>query len=223
MIRRYWGLCLAVATAICAAGCAVAKPPIENPPQVVATPLNGQMSVSVDTAKPVGDVQPVHVSIANGTDIARAVVPNQIFAINESGERVGPLPPGEAARQAGGAGELKASIESAAVSGVGAGAIGAGIGAAAGSLSGGAGPGAIIGSAVGLGYGIFDGAREGQNKADSQATEQINALALQQQDVEHNFSVSGYVFFPKGQYKSIQVLMVNRESGDTEIVERPWP
>jgi hypothetical protein len=208
--------------AIAVSACAVAKPPIEQTTQVVATPLQGQLTVAANKTATVGEVTPVNISVANGTDITRTVVPSQIFAINGSGQRVAPLPPGEAARQAGSAGELKAAITSGAVSGVAGGALGAGLGAAVGAVTGGIGPGAIIGAAIGAGSGIFSGAEKGQEKADQQA-QQLDALALHQEDVAHNFTVSGYVFFPKGDYQQIQVLMINRESGDTEVVTRPWP
>jgi hypothetical protein len=203
--------------------CAIAKPPIKETSQVVATPVQGEVTIAISKSPAVGDVTPVNVSVANGTDIARALVPSQIFAINESGQRVAPLPAGEAGRQAGGAGELKAAITSGAVSGVAGGALGAALGAAVGAVTGGIGPGAIVGAAVGAGSGIFSGAERGQSKADQQATEQLNSLALQPGDVAHNFTVSGYVFFPKGDYQQIQVLMINRETGDTEVVTRPWP
>lgn len=203
--------------------CAVSSPPIEQTSQVVATPVKGEMSVSVNKAPPVGQVVPVDVSVANGTDIPRAVVPNQIFAINQAGERVAPLPPGEAARQAGGAKELKAALKSAAVSGVAGGALGAGLGAAVGAITGGVATGSIIGGAIGAGSGIFSGVERGQDRADQDAAAQLNSLALQPQDVAHDFTVSGYVFFPKGDYQQIQILMINRETGDTELVTRPWP
>src|ERR1700683_3486405 len=203
--------------------CAIAKPPIKETSQVGATPVQGEVSIAISKSPAVGDVTPVNVSVANGTDIARALVPSQIFAINESGQRVAPIPPGEAGRQAGGAGELRAAITSGAVSGVAGGALGAGLGAAVGAVTGGIGPGAIIGAAFGAGSGIFSGAEKGQTKADEQANEQLNGLALPAQDVAHNFTVSGYVFFPKGDYQQIQVLMINRETGDTEVVTRPWP
>ena len=165
----------------------------------------------------------MNVSVANGTDISRSIIPSQIFAINQSGQRVAPLPPGEAARQAGGAGELKAALTSGAVSGVAGGALGAGLGAAVGAVTGGVGTGAIIGAAVGAGSGMFRGVERGQDRADQQATAQLGSLALPQEDVAHNFTVSGYVFFPKGEYQEIQVLMINRETGDTEVITRPWP
>src|SRR5580658_969581 len=134
-----------VATSISA--CVVASPPIEHTSQVVVTPVQGLLSVGVNQAPPVGQVIPVNVSIANGTDFTRTVVPNQIFAINQSGERVAPLPPGEAARQAGGAGELKAALESGAVSGVAGGAVGAGLGAGVGAA----------GDGIGAGFGGVTG------------------------------------------------------------------
>jgi hypothetical protein len=205
------------------AGCAVAKPPIQQTSQVVATPVQGELSVATDKKPSVGDVTPVNISIANGTDITRSVIPSQIFAINESGQRVAPLPPGEAARQAGNAGELRAAIASTAVSGAAGGALGAGLGAAVGAVTGGVGPGAIIGAATGAGWGMFSGAERGQDRSDGQANAQLSSLALHQEDVAHNFTVSGYVFFPKGDYQQIQVLMINRETGDTEEVTRPWP
>ena len=204
------------------AGCVLARAPLQDTPKVVATPEPGQLSVAMQPANTIGDVQPVYVSIANGTDVPRAVVPTQIFALDEHGERIAPLPPGEAAREAGGAGELKSALTSAAASGAITGALGAGIGAIAGSLIHSGATGAALGGAIGGGTGAMQGAFAGPSKAHQQANEQINALALQSGDVRNNFSVSGYVFFPKGDYKQIQLLLVDKESGNTEIIERPW-
>jgi hypothetical protein len=211
-----------LAFAFCLAGCGIASPPIKNTPQVVATPQTGQLTTSIQAAPAVGDVVPVYVSVANGTDEPRALVPSQVFAINDSGARVAPLPPKEAARQAGGAGELKAALTSAAVSGVAGGAVGAGMGAIAGAGWGGAGPGALIGTAIGAGTGMFRGAERGQSKADQQANEQIGGLALQPEEVRRNFTVSGYVFFPKGSYHEIEMILVNRETGDTQSIRESW-
>jgi hypothetical protein len=221
---------LAIAAAIAISGCAVAPPPIAHTPNVVATPEQGQLAVSVAAAPTVGEVTPVYVSIANGTDSTRSVVPSQVFALNDSGERVAPLPPGEAARQAGSAKELQGAIESAAVSGVGGAAVGAGAGAIAGAAGrsagwwgfGSPGAGALVGSAFGGGWGILRGAERGQTRADQQANQQIEALALKPEEVRKDFTVSGYVFFPKGQYNQVQMLLVDRETGDTQIVNEPW-
>jgi hypothetical protein len=219
----------AIAVVIAISGCGIAQAPIKHTPNVVATPQQGQLAVSVAAAPAVGEVTPVYVSIANGTDASRSVVPSQVFALNDAGERVAPLPPGEAARQAGSAKELRGAIESAAVSGVGGAAVGAAAGAIAGAAGsagnwgfGSPGAGALIGTAFGGGWGAFSGAEKGQARADQQANEQIQALALKPEEVRKNFTVSGYVFFPKGQYHQVEMLLVDRETGDTEVVREPW-
>jgi hypothetical protein len=204
------------------AGCVLARAPLKNPPKIVASPEPGQLSVAMQPVDTIGDVQPVYVSIANGTDTPRAIVPSQIFALDPQGERIAPLPPGEAAREAGGAGELKAALASGAASGAITGALGAGVGAIAGSFIHGGATGAALGGAIGAGTGAMHGAFAGPDKAHEQANEQLSALALQREDVRGNFTVSGYVFFPKGDYTQIQLLLVDNESGNTEIIEHPW-
>jgi hypothetical protein len=204
------------------AGCGITSAPLKDVPQVVATPQDGQLSISTQPAEVIGEVQPVYVSIANGTDTPRSVVPSQIFALNEAGSRIAPLPAGEAARQAGGAGELKAALISGAASGVLGGAVGAGLGAIAGSLIHSGATGAILGSVTGAGEAGLHGVMAGTEKADKQAEQQLTALELQPGDIRRNFTVNGYVFFPKGDYKQLQLVLVDGESGDTELVNRPW-
>ena len=189
---------------------------------MVATPTHGELSVSSRQAASVGQVTPVFVSIANGTDTNREVVPSQVFALNDVGERIAPLPPGEAARQAGGAGALKAALTSAVAGGIAEGAFGAAIGAAAGAFTGDIGRAAALGGGIGGGLGVVHGAQQGQQEAHHQAEGQISALALQRGDVRRDFTVSGYVFFPKGSYSGIEMLLVNSETGDTEAIKAPW-
>ena len=225
---------LAIAAAIGLGGCAVAPAPIAHTRNVVTTAQPGQLAVSVQAAPTVGEVIPLYVSVANGTVDTRAVVPNQIFALNEVGERVAPLPPGEAARQAGSAKELEGAMQSATVSGVGGAAVGAAAGAIAGAAgnSGGGwrgwgfsspGSGALIGTAFGGGWGIFRGAEKGQWKADQQADQQIQALSLKPEEVRRDFTVNGYVFFPKGNYNQVEMVLVDRENGASQILHEPWP
>src|SRR6204780_3705894 len=167
---------LALAAAIAISGCAVAPAPIAHTPNVVATPQQGQLAVSVAAAPTVGEVTPVYLSIPHGTESTRSVVPSQVFALNDSGERVAPLPPGEAARQAGSAKELEGAVKSAAVSGVGGAAVGAAAGAIAGAAGragnfgfGSPGAGALVGTGFGAGWGVWSGAERGQSKADPPA------------------------------------------------------
>ncbi len=223
-----WGRCgnafamaIVASLALAPAGCAIAPAPIKDTPRIVATPASGQLTISSAPGKPIGDVLPVYVSIANGTNSPRAVVPSQIFALDDAGSRIAPLPPAEAARQAGGAGELRAGLLSAGASGLVGGAIGAGIGAIAGSLIHSGATGAALGGAIGGGSGAIQGASAGPGKADAQANTQLTALALPAQDVRQDFTVSGYVFFPKGDYKRIQMLLVDDETGNTEVVNQP--
>ncbi len=82
--------------------------------------------------------------------------------------------------------------------------------------------GAGIGAALGAGQAGLQGVGAGQGKADQQAQMQLSSLALQPGEVRHDFTVSGYVFFPKGDYKQLQLLLVDAESGDTQTIERPW-
>ena len=84
------------------------------------------------------------------------------------------------------------------------------------------GAGALIGSAFGGGWGVFRGAERGQSKADQQANQQIEAVSLKPEEVRKDFTVSGYVFFPKGQYNQVEMLLVDRETGDTQVVREPW-
>lgn len=218
-----------IAAIVAISGCASAPAPIAHTPNVVATPQQGRVAVSVSAAPTVGEVTPVYVSVANGTSDPRSVIPSQIFALNEAGERVAPLPPGEAARQAGGANELEGAVKSAAISGVGGAAVGAGAGAIAGAAGhagsfgfGSPGAGALVGTAFGMAGGIFSGAEKGQAKADQQANQQLQAVSLKPEEVRKDFTVSGYVYFPKGQYNQVEMLLVDRETGDTEVVREPW-
>ena len=209
-------------------GCGFASAPLKDTLQIVATPQPGQLNVTTQPSHSIGDVQPLYVSVANGSNVPRSIVPSQIFALDDSGARVAPLPPGEAAREAGGSGELKAALTSGAVGGVAEGALGAGLGAIIGSVvngfSGlsGAGSGAIVGGALGGGAGIVHGVQRGSDKADQQANQQLQALALQGGEVRHDFTLSGYVFFPKGSYHEVEFLLINQETGDTEVMREPW-
>jgi len=45
---------------------------------------------------------------------------------------------------------------------------------------------------------------------------------LKREEVNRNFTVSGYVFFPKGNYREVEMVLVNRETGDTQSIREPW-
>ena len=64
--------------------------------------------------------------------------------------------------------------------------------------------------------------KEDRREPISRPIEQIDAVALKPEDVRKDFTVSGYVFFPKGSYNQVEMLLVDRETGDTEVVREPW-
>lgn len=211
-----------VAAALTLSACAIAWPPMKETPKFVPTPIDGEFTVINQADHPVGDVIPVYVSVANGTDEGRTVHPSQVFALNEYGQRIAPIPPTEAARQAGNTGALKAALASSAVGGAAEGALGAAAGALAGLALGGVGAGAAVGGAIGTTQGALWSAPLGQAQAQNQANAQIQGLALGDSEVRKDFTISGYVFFPKGSYKNLEMLVVNNETGSTETVTLPW-
>jgi hypothetical protein len=98
-------------------------------------------------------------------------------------------------------------------------------GALSGAMSGmqlGMAVGGPVGAAIGAGYGGLEGVSRGPDRAREQANQQLTALALQHQDVRRDFTASGYVFFPKGDYKQLQLLLVDSETGDTDVLSEPW-
>jgi hypothetical protein len=220
---EHLGRYCSIAMALLLASCTVAWPPLEpTERKPVPTPMEGQFSVVTQAEHPVGDLIPVYVAVANGTDENRTVHPSQVFALDDYGSRVAPVPALEAARQTGGAGKLKAAIASGATGGAALGALSAAAGALVGLAVGGVGPGAAVGGALGVTQGALWSAPMGQGEAQNQANMQIQALALGDSEVRKDFTVSGYVFFPKGSYKDLQMLVVNNETGSTETVTVPW-
>ncbi len=203
-------------------GCGVAPAPISNPQYAVPVPQENQVTVIARRASTVGGVTPVFVAITNGDAAPRQVNPRQLFALS-NGTRIAAIPPGEAARLAGGAEELTGVLESAAVSGAAAGALGAGVGALAGAVGGGVKRGALLGGAIGAGWGAFEGAPRGAAAARRQANQQLRSLALRPSKLNRDFTASGYVFFPAGRYDRIEVLLTNLETGETESYKVPWP
>ncbi len=204
--------CLIFGAALILSACGIASAPLQTERKVVPKPIDGQLSVVTQSEKPVGNLIPVYVAIANGTDEGRTVHPSQVFALNEYDERIAPVPPLEAARRAGGAQKLKAAVESGVVGGAAEGTVG---GKAPGA---GVGPGAPVGGAAGA----SKGAPLGQAEAQNQANAQIQGLALSDTEIRKDFTVSGYIFFPKGSYTDLEMLVVNNETGATETVKVPW-
>jgi hypothetical protein len=211
-----------LALAIVGCGIGVAPAPISHPQYAVATPVQNEITVTAKPGAPIGGLIPVFVSVANGDEVARQLVPQQVYAITLNGDRVAPIPPGEAARMAGGANELTGILESGAIGAGTGGVLGAGLGAVAGAATGGVASATALGGAIGAGFGAFESAPAGQTAAQRQASQQLDALALRPTRLGNNFTASGYVFFPAGTYSFVQVLLVNDMNGSTESYRAVW-
>src|SRR5581483_8471990 len=222
---------IAVVFATAAApGCATSARPLPVEKRVALTPPKNDVAVVARAGQPVGEVIPVDVSIANGTDEPYLIDPSQIFAVDDQGQKILPVPPAEAIREAGDANSLKAALtgaaKNAAVGAIAGAAIGAALGVAIAALLRSTRPGRAYGAAMGGGYGAamggVAGGVQGQAAAHLDAAAQINALCLQQGAAHPNYSVNGYVFFPKGTYRGIQINLLNEESHQTRTITAGW-
>src|SRR5215469_7306654 len=223
MQRRHHAFCtipLCVFLGGCSANGAVNTPSPLPISTVAATPIRGKTSIVAVPARPVGNVQPVYVSIANGTDSPMLESSGEIFALGADGNRVPALPPQEAANQAGGSAGLASSVETATAYAAPAAAGGAATAAIGSAVSGGSLlSGSLIGSAVGLVVGAGTGLYQAHAAAETRAREQVQNLSLKPTTIPPNGTESGYVFFPLGEYKKIEAVLGDTESASAVTID----
>jgi hypothetical protein len=233
--RSFCGGLLSAATAavllmLGANGCATSWRPIPLTPRVALTPTKGNVTMQVRPGKPIGRIVPVDVAVANGTDEPYLIEPDQVFAINEQGQRIMPISANEAIQEAGNANALKAGLtgaaKNAAIGALAGAATGAAVGAAVGTIVASPAEGALFGAALGgsigaAGGGVIGGI-QGNAAAHHDAETQISALSLQPREAHPNYSINGYVFFPKGEYTSIQMTLLNEETHQTDTRTSVW-
>ena len=211
-------------------GCATSARPLPTTKRIALTPPPDDIAMRAQVGDPIGEIVPVDVSIANGTDEPYLIDTSQVFAIDEQGERILPVPPSEAMQEAGNANDLKAGLvgagKSAAAGAVTGAVVGAALGAGAGALVGvppvGAAFGAVIGGGIGAATAGGAGAMEGEAAAHVDAATQISALCLKSGEAHPSYSVNGYVFFPKGTYRGVQVTLLNEENEQTRTMTAIW-
>ena len=229
-VSRAAAASLAVVLAFGLAGCATTWNPIPITPRVALTPTKGDVTMQARPGAPIGRIVPVDVSIANGTDEPYLVQPDQVFAINQQGQRIMPISASEAIQEAGNSNALKAGLTGAAknlaIGAIAGAATGAAIGAAVGTIVLSPAQGALVGAAIGgsvgaAGGGVYGGV-QGQAAAHHDADTQISALSLQTREAHPNYSINGYVFFPKGEYTSIQMTLLNEETHQTDTRTSSW-
>ncbi len=186
--------------------------------------------MQVRPGKAIGGMVPVDVAVANGTDEPYLIEPDQVFAINEQGQRIMPISADDAIQEAGNSNALKAGLtgaaKNAAIGGLAGAATGAAVGAAVGMIVASPAEGALFGAALGGSIGAAGGGvaggLQGQAAAHHDAQTQISELSLQPRVAHPNYSVNGYVFFPKGEYTSIQMTLLNEETHQTDTRTSLW-
>jgi hypothetical protein len=205
------------------AGCA-AKP-VTAPRAVVPETTPSEVRAAATPGKRFGDMVSLGIGVSNGSDKDYNISAQRVFAVDRDGNRIAPLSTTEAARQAGGSPKLVAGLK-----GAGAGALlsavvvalpGALIGAASGGGSG-AGTGAAVGAGVGAAVGAVGGFFESAHETDDQIEGQLRGLYLGDKIAKPGLPVSGFVFFPEGEYVGVRVLAVEKPSGAVVDVFGPF-
>jgi len=212
------------------AACATSVRPLPTAKRVALAPPHDDIAVRAQVGEPIGEIVPVDMSIANGTAEPYVIDTSQVFAIDEQGERVIPVPPSEAVQEAGDANSLKAGLigagKDAAAGALTGAVVGAAVGAGAGALVGVPPVGAAFGAAIGGGIGAATagaaGSAQGQSAARLDAATQISALCLKSGEAHPNYSVNGFVFFPRGNYRELEITLLNEETEETRTVTAAW-
>jgi hypothetical protein len=199
---------LVVPLVFVAAACASKRPDAQV---AVPPPAAGQVRAVASAAPPLGEVDAIKIAVTNGFDRPMRLDAGQVYAL--AGEtRVAPLTSADAARRAGGRkmpGRLESGAKGA-VTGTVLGSIG---GAISGAIQGGVGLATAAGAAVGATLGAIGGVVAGGGSPDVVGFED---RALHDTTLAPTYSASGYVYFPKGRYSELEVLLASENGADVE-------
>jgi len=186
-------------------GCAT--PHIED--VAAPPPGSGGLAVRAVAPSPVGEVQPIAAAMTNGTDAPVTIDPLQIYAhATDGSERVTPLVAAEAARRAGGR-SLGGVAKRGAVGAAGGSVLGAIGGAISGAIQGGIGTAVAAGAAVGAAVGAIGGVLTGGHETPARTSE-FEARALAATTLAPGASLGGLLYYPLGNYRTLEVLAVER-------------
>jgi hypothetical protein len=206
---------MVLAMGVAIACCTRATPPLKVEQRTAALPEKGRVTIAAQRSEQVGNVVPIDVNVANGTGAPYRIDPTQVFARSADGRRIAPIPVSDAIKLSGDAVTLGEQIKKAALFGaigaVAGAAGGAGVGAATGGVAGGAAAGGAMGGVAGA----VGGAAEAAQSSRQEAASQIRAYSLENRSVESGYSVSGYVFYPPGDYTGIEALVIGEEGNET--------
>src|SRR5262245_15727287 len=200
------------------------KKPVTAPRAVVPETATSEVRIAASAGKDFGEMVALGIGMSNGETATYAVTANRIFAVDPSGNRIAPLSVEEAARQAGGATALAAGLEGAGGSALLTGLLGAIPGAIIGAAQGGgsgAGTGAAVGAGIGIAVGAIGGFYESKSKTEQEIIDQLHGLYFGEQTLKPGLPVSGFVFFPKGEYTGIRAVLVDQATNQVKEVAGP--
>jgi hypothetical protein len=202
---------------------ACARKPV-TAPRAVIPETTSDLSVAATPAKKFGHMVALGIGISSGAPSTYVVSAQRIFAVDVDGNRIAPLSVDEASRQAGGTTALVAGLQ-----GAGGGALlggllgaipGAIIGAAQGGGSG-AGTGAAVGAGIGVAAGAIGGLYSSKTKTDEEIEDQLRGLYFGEKTLETGVPVSGFVFYPEGDYVGVRVVAVDKTSKQAREIAGP--
>ena len=212
-MKRNRAVALIGALSLISFGCA--KKPVIAPRAVVPETVSSELRVAGTAAKQFGHMLAVGVGVSNGSDSDYVISADRVLAVDNAGNRIAPLSVSEAARQAGGATELIAGLQGAGGGALLAGLLGAIPGAIIGAAHGGgsAGTGAAVGAGIGIAVGAIGGYYESKTETERQIIDQLGGLYLGEKMSKPGIPVSGFVFFPEGEYIGVRVIAIDKRTG----------
>lgn len=195
-------------------GCATTR----YPDRIVHVGPEPEIEVTANAFPAVGKVLPVRLSVENKRSSDRMLSASSVIAIAPSGERVEPMSVDEAATASGDADALRNSLTD---GGVGAKVADALIippayGVMAGGQAAGGG-GAMLLGAVGLLAGTAQATRLALSP-----NARLETVMLFEKSLPSGEPVEGYVFYPAGEYRALEVSVSNLENQSAEVVTIPW-
>jgi hypothetical protein len=211
-----------IGSLLMASGCAANAP---YPEKVVEIHREPEVVVSARAFPRVGNALPVKLSVTNKRPIARSLRLDSVIAVTKAGDRLEPMPADETSRAAGNADTLRNSLPDSSVGGKAAVAplegmadgmkVGIGLGA------GGGGNTALGGAMVGGGVGLILGTVYATRLALSPDA-RLETVMLTDTPLKCCSPVEAYVFYPAGEYRDLEVGVINHERLETETITIPW-
>ena len=196
--------CARVLITLVVAACAAAKPPAPLPLPAAAP---GTIEIAARTLEPAGELTVIEIALTSEHPDTLTLDRKQVYAHaagvahDGAAQRIAPLSSAEAARRAGSNGLPSAARSSA-------------YGAAEGGLRGGAtgavtggGTGGLVGAAVGMIGGVFRGVQDQPPDVAGFEDRALPTTALRP-----GLSATGLVYFPVGDYREIEVLLVGEKN-----------